>query len=81
MLAAVGGTKGVATGTFENELALVPKTGIAFSTSTAVSLKIGDSERSRYLVSQKSCGLSNMQPADIAGRNFPKRCVCNLLSR
>ena len=69
-LAAVGGTRGVATGTSDNELALTPKTGFAFSTCTEVLLKIGDSEGSRLMgltrlrlpVVPKSCGLSRMRP-------------------
>ena len=47
VLAAVGGTRGVATGTFEHELALVPRTGFAFSTCAEMLLNIGESKGSR----------------------------------
>ena len=53
-LAAAGEVKGVATGTFENELMLGTKTGYAFSTCTEVLFRLGDSEVSR--LEGQNCG-------------------------
>ena len=56
MLADVGGTRGVAIGTFENELALAPKTGFCFSQRA---LKCGSTltiPKGRGVRDERNCG-------------------------